>query len=58
MARLPKPGCDAGNWGEVLDEFLSQEHHDDGTFKNINPNAVNSAIARTDPDYEGKPVNS
>lgn len=33
MARLPTPGGDAGNWGEVLNEFLRQEHNDDGTLR-------------------------
>jgi len=31
--RLPKPGGDAGNWGEILNDFLRQEHHDDGSLK-------------------------
>lgn len=33
MARLPTPGGDAGNWGNVLNEFLSQSHNTDGTLK-------------------------
>lgn len=33
MARLPKPGRDAGNWGELLNEFLDVEHNEDGTLK-------------------------
>lgn len=33
MPRLPIPGGDAGNWGEILNEFLSQEHNADGTLK-------------------------
>jgi len=33
MARLPEPGGDAGNWGEILNEFLRQEHNDDGTLR-------------------------
>lgn len=37
MARLPKPGGDAGNWGEVLNEFLSVEHQSDGT---LNPSGT------------------
>lgn len=31
--RLPQPGGDAGNWGEVLNEFLRVEHTDDGKLK-------------------------
>ncbi|MFZ1812571.1 MAG: hypothetical protein WAU02_03585 [Candidatus Saccharimonadales bacterium] len=33
MARLPKPGGDAGNWGEILNDFLSQTHNLDGSLK-------------------------
>lgn len=33
MARLPTPGADAGNWGEILNEYLSVEHAADGTLK-------------------------
>lgn len=33
MARLPTPGGDAGSWGEVLNDFLGQEHNPDGTLK-------------------------
>lgn len=34
MARLPQPGGDEGNWGDILNDFLSQAHNDDGTLKN------------------------
>ncbi|MGI8483558.1 MAG: SGNH/GDSL hydrolase family protein [Thermomicrobiales bacterium] len=33
MARLPQPGGDAGNWGEILNDFLAVEHNGDGTLK-------------------------
>jgi hypothetical protein len=33
MARLPQPGGDAGSWGDILNDFLSQEHNVDGTLK-------------------------
>src|SRR5690606_1642671 len=33
VPRLPKPGGDAGNWGEILNEYLSVEHDDNGTLK-------------------------
>lgn len=33
MARLPQPGADAGNWGAILNDFLSQVHNSDGTLK-------------------------
>ncbi len=33
MARLPTPGADANNWGEILNDFLSVELGSDGTLK-------------------------
>lgn len=33
MARLPQPGGDTGNWGDILNDFLSVEHNPDGTLK-------------------------
>ena len=33
MSRLPTPGQDNGNWGEILNDFLQQAHNDDGTLK-------------------------
>lgn len=33
MARLPTPGGDEGNWGEILNDFLRTEHNDDGTLR-------------------------
>ncbi|OGL22557.1 hypothetical protein A2707_04540 [Candidatus Saccharibacteria bacterium RIFCSPHIGHO2_01_FULL_45_15] len=33
MARLPQPGGDAGNWGSILNDYLSQSHKSDGTIK-------------------------
>lgn len=33
MSRLPIPGQDNGNWGEILNDFLQQAHNDDGTLK-------------------------
>lgn len=32
--RLPAPGSDAGNWGQILNEYLSVEHNGDGSLKN------------------------
>jgi hypothetical protein len=39
MSRLPTPGGDSGNWGDVLNDFLSQAHDTDGTLKT---DAINS----------------
>ncbi len=31
MSRLPQPGGDTDRWGSVLNDYLSQEHRQDGT---------------------------
>lgn len=31
--RLPQPGGDRGNWGEVLNDYLRTSLNDDGTLK-------------------------
>ena len=33
MARLPTPGGDNGNWGSILNDFLSTVHDTDGSLK-------------------------
>lgn len=33
MTRLPQPGKDAGQWGDILNDYLSQSHNTDGTLK-------------------------
>jgi hypothetical protein len=53
MARLPQPGGDDGNWGNILNDYLSQSLKSDGTLQdnavtanNLAPNSVtNSALA-------------
>lgn len=45
MARLPQPGADAGNWGQILNDYLSQVHNTDGTLK---PAVIQSANLATD----------
>lgn len=44
MARLPQPGGDSGNWGQILNDFLSQVHKADGTLKD---NSITSAALQT-----------
>lgn len=34
MARLPIPGADDDNWGEILNEYLLVSHNEDGTVRN------------------------
>lgn len=41
MARLPIPGSDAGEWGQILNEYLSEAHNSDGSLKD---NVVDSNI--------------
>lgn len=33
MNRLPTPGGDNGNWGQILNDYLSVEHNPDGSLK-------------------------
>ena len=33
MVRLPIPGSDAGQWGDILNEFLLVSHKDDGALR-------------------------
>jgi hypothetical protein len=33
MTRLPTPGGDKNNWGDILNAFLAVEHNNDGTLK-------------------------
>jgi hypothetical protein len=35
MARLPIPGRDEGNWGEILNNYLKIAHNSDGTLKTL-----------------------
>lgn len=50
MVRLPQPGSDSGQWGQILNDFLAQVHNLDGTLKDnvvttsaLAPGAVNVA---------------
>lgn len=45
MARLPQVGGDAGNWGDILNEFLKESHNDDGSLKPISQAAVQNLTA-------------
>jgi lysophospholipase L1-like esterase len=35
VARLPQPGGDAGQWGQILNDYLSEAHEADGSLKSI-----------------------
>lgn len=41
MARLPIPGSDEGQWGQLLNDFLLQSHAADGS---LSPGAVNGSV--------------
>ncbi len=46
MARLPIPGGDSGNWGQILNEYLAASHNADGTLKNdvVDESSLSSAV--------------
>ncbi len=46
MARLPQPGGDAGQWGEVLNQFLLVAHIGSGALKNssVTESKLSSAV--------------
>ena len=46
MARLPQPGGDNGNWGDILNEYLSVSHGVDGSLKDgsIGDTTLNSQL--------------
>ena len=46
MARLPVPGDDSGQWGDILNEFLVVAHNPDGTLKDPVPDATTSVKGR------------
>src|SRR3989344_1307959 len=55
MARLPQPGGDGGNWGSILNDYLSQAHKSDGTLKDnavtanvLAPSSVTSSALASD----------
>lgn len=52
MPRLPMPGSDDGQWGDILNEYLSAEHNGDGSHKTIpvskgGTGATDAGTART-----------
>lgn len=55
MARLPQPGGDNGNWGDILNDYLSQSLKPDGTLQDntvtantLAPNSVTNAALAND----------
>jgi hypothetical protein len=54
MARLPTPGGDENNWGNILNDYLAVEHNADGTLKK----AADIASAKAKADTAVQSVNS
>lgn len=46
MSRLPTPGSDAGDWGTILNDFLTQAHASDGSLKpgSVDESALASSV--------------
>lgn len=47
MARLPQVGGDSGNWGTVLNDFLTQAHNANGTLKPISSSEIQTGAVTT-----------
>lgn len=61
MPRLPQIGGDDGNWGTILNDYLSQVHNTDGTLKDnvvtstaLAPDAVDTTIIKDGTISEAK----
>lgn len=61
MVRLPQPGGDSGNWGTILNDYLSQIHNNDGTLKDnvvtnkaLAPDAVDETSLVTGAGTDGQ----
>jgi hypothetical protein len=52
MARLPTPGGDNNQWGDVLNDFLSQSHNADGSLKQSAISGAGGYLASSLPGYE------
>ena len=45
MARLPQPGSDDNQWGDILNEFLRVEHNEDGSLRIADQLTAKAALA-------------
>jgi hypothetical protein len=43
--RLPTPGADDGQWGNILNDFLSQAHNPDGSLKPLTQSQITNLTA-------------
>jgi len=53
MSRLPVPGSDSGQWGEVLNDFLSVSHDADGTLKSAQVSAAGAELTTNKGEANG-----
>ena len=44
MSRLPTPGGDSDEWGEILNAFLRESHSNDGTLKTASVNTAGAEM--------------
>ena len=55
MSRLPTPGGDSGNWGDILNDFLNQSHYSDGTLKSSKISAAGAEMVANKNQTSGYP---
>ncbi len=58
MARLPQPGGDSGQWGDILNSYLDVAHQTDGSLKNgsVTTNTIaNGAVTPAKLSSSGQP---
>ena len=59
MARLPTPGSDGGNWGNLLNDYLSVSHNPDGSIKtSAIPSSSDGPTGATGPEGPTGPAGS
>jgi len=59
MARLPQPGGDSGQWGEILNSYLDVAHKTDGSLKDgsVTTNTIaNGAVTPAKLNSSGQPT--
>lgn len=52
MARLPVPGGDIGQWGDILNEYLRVAHNSDGSLAPVSQGAITGLPAALAAKYE------
>lgn len=59
MTRLPIPGSDQGDWGTILNDFLTQAHNSDGTLKDgvVGASTIDASVLGSKVDKGALTVN-